>query len=139
MEAVLSAIVYMIPLLPQEVDCERITKLTPMLLNFCKKVNTRLAAVRYVIIFNSLLFTMMYYSFINLIGYCRVLAVVLSCATKNEKEALRSLLEQIHQVLSELVCIVPFEASRDVLLTHYQVLQCSRSLIILYPEEGLDR
>ncbi|XP_046813255.1 maestro heat-like repeat-containing protein family member 1 [Vespa crabro] len=113
-EAVLSAIVYMIPLLPQEVDCERIIKLTPMLLNFCKKVNTRLAAVR-------------------------VLAVVLSCATENEKEALRSLLEHIHQVLSELVCIIPFEASRDVLLTHYQVLQCYRSLIILYPEEGLER
>nr|XP_050863894.1 maestro heat-like repeat-containing protein family member 1 [Vespula vulgaris] len=113
-EAVLSAIVYMIPLLPQEVDCERIIKLTPILLNFCKKVNTRLAAVR-------------------------VLAVVLSCATENEKEVLRSFLEQIHQVLSELVCIIPFEASRDVLLTHYQVLQCSRSLIILFPEEGLDR
>ncbi|XP_015183266.1 PREDICTED: maestro heat-like repeat-containing protein family member 1 [Polistes dominula] len=113
-EAVLSAIVHMIPLLPQEVDCERIVKLTPMLLNFCKKPNTRLGAVR-------------------------VLAMVLSCAMENEKEALRSFLEQIHQVLSELVCTVPFEASRDVLLTHYQVLQCFRSLIILYPEEGLDR
>ncbi|KAI4498116.1 hypothetical protein M0802_006940 [Mischocyttarus mexicanus] len=113
-EAVLSAIVHMIPLLPQEIDCERIVKLMPVLLSFCKKTNTRLGAVR-------------------------VLAVVLSCAMENEKEALRPLLEQIHQVLSELVCIVPFEASRDVLLTHYQVLQCFRSLIILYPEEGLDR
>ncbi|KAK2577321.1 hypothetical protein KPH14_003451 [Odynerus spinipes] len=113
-DAVLSAIVFMVPLLPQEVDCERIMKLTPMLLNFCKKANTRLAAVR-------------------------VLAVVLNCAAENEKEALRPFLEQIHQVLSELVCTSPFEASRDVLLTHYEVLQCSRSLIILYPEEGLDR
>lgn len=48
-------------------------------------------------------------------------------------------MEHIHQTLSEFVSICPFEATRDVLLTHYEVLQCSRSLVILYPEEGLDR
>lgn len=48
-------------------------------------------------------------------------------------------MDLIHQTLSEVVSIQPFEATRDILLTHYEVLRCTRSLVILYPEEGLDR
>lgn len=70
----------------------------------------------------------------------RVLAVILSSVeNESDKEAIRPFMENIHQTLSEFVSICPFEAARDAVLTHYEVLQCSRSLVVLYPEEGLDR
>ena len=71
--------------------------------------------------------------------FFRVLALILNSATADVKELLRPHLEQIHQVLSEIICLVPFEANRDALLTHYEALQCFRSIVVLYPEEGLDR
>lgn len=114
-EAILTTLVPMVSLLPMQQDSERIVKLIPVCLSLCKKPNTRLAAVR-------------------------VLAVILSSVeTENDKEAIRPFMEHIHQTLSEFVSICPFEAARDAVLTHYEVLQCSRSLVILYPEEGLDR
>jgi len=57
----------------------------------------------------------------------------------NDKETIRPFMENIHQVLFEFISVSPFEAAREVLLTHYEILQCSRSLVILFPEEGLDR
>lgn len=45
-EAILTALVSMIPLLPQELDSERIIKLVPVCLNLCKKQDVRGAAVR---------------------------------------------------------------------------------------------
>lgn len=66
--------------------------------------------------------------------------MILSCVeTENDKEGIRPFMETIHQTLFEFVSICPFEAARDVVLTHYEVLQCSRSLVVLYPEEGLHR
>lgn len=65
--------------------------------------------------------------------------ILSSVETENDKEAIRAFMEMIHQTLSEFVSICPFEATRDAVLTHYEVLQCSRSLVVLYPEEGLDR
>ncbi|KAG7209580.1 hypothetical protein KM043_011242 [Ampulex compressa] len=113
-DAVLTALVPMIPLLPSELNNECILKLIPVLLNFCKRSNTRLGAVS-------------------------VLATLLNHISENDKETLRPFLDPIHQVSSELISISPFEVSRIVLLTHYQVLQCCKSLVLLYPEEGLDR
>ncbi|XP_077256814.1 maestro heat-like repeat-containing protein family member 1 [Temnothorax americanus] len=114
-ETILMAFVPMVPLLPVQQDSDRIVKLIPVCLSLCKKQNLRLAAVR-------------------------VLAVILSSVeTENDKEAIRPFMENIHQTLSEFVSICPFEAARDAVLTHYEVLQCSRSLVVLYPEEGLDR
>lgn len=65
--------------------------------------------------------------------------MILSASTDDVKEPLRPHLEQIHQVLSEIVCVSPFDVARDVLLAHYEVLQCFRAIVLLYPEEGLDR
>ena len=65
--------------------------------------------------------------------------MILSSATEEDKESLRQYLEQIHQVLFEYICVMPFEAARDALLTHYEVLKCFRAIVVLYPEEGLDR
>ncbi|XP_077267015.1 uncharacterized protein LOC143900009 isoform X2 [Temnothorax americanus] len=64
--------------------------------------------------------------------------ILSSVETGNDTEAIRPFMENIHQTLSEFVSICPFEAARDV-LTHYEVLQCSRSLVVLYSEEVLDR
>ncbi|KAG5329833.1 MROH1 protein, partial [Acromyrmex charruanus] len=114
-EAILTTLVPMVSLLPVQQDSERIVKLIPVCLNLCRKQNVRLAAVR-------------------------VIAMILSSVeTENDKEAIRAFMEIIHQTLSEFVSICPFEAARDAVLTHYEVLQCSRSLVVLYPEEGLDR
>ncbi|KAL6261907.1 hypothetical protein P5V15_006990 [Pogonomyrmex californicus] len=114
-EIILTTFVPMISLLPAQQNSERIVKLIPVCLNLCRKQNIRLAAVR-------------------------VLAVILSYVeNENDKEAIRPFIENIHQILFEFVSICPFEAARDVVLTHYEVLQCSRSLVVLYPEEGLDR
>lgn len=44
--AILTALVPMISLLPQELDSERIVKLIPICLNLCRKQDVRLAAVR---------------------------------------------------------------------------------------------
>ncbi|EZA49279.1 HEAT repeat-containing protein 7A [Ooceraea biroi] len=114
-DTILTALVSMVPLLPLEQDDERVVKLIPMCLNLCRKKSVRLAAVK-------------------------VLAVLLSCVENtNDKEPVRPFMENIHQVLFEFISVSPFEAARDVLLTHYEILQCSRSLVILFPEEGLDR
>ncbi|EGI58311.1 PREDICTED: maestro heat-like repeat-containing protein family member 1 [Acromyrmex echinatior] len=114
-EAILTTLVPMVSLLPVQQDSERIVKLIPVCLNLCRKQNVRLVAVR-------------------------VIAMILSSVeTENDKEAIRAFMEIIHQTLSEFVSICPFEAARDAVLTHYEVLQCSRSLVVLYPEEGLDR
>ncbi|XP_012526722.2 maestro heat-like repeat-containing protein family member 1 isoform X1 [Monomorium pharaonis] len=114
-EAILMTLVPMVSLLPAQQDSERIVKLIPICLSLCRKQNVRLAAVR-------------------------VLAVILSSVqTKNNKEAIRPFMESIHQTLFEFVSVCPFEAARDTVLIHYEVLQCSRSLVVLYPEEGLDR
>ncbi|KYN02585.1 PREDICTED: maestro heat-like repeat-containing protein family member 1 [Cyphomyrmex costatus] len=114
-EAILTTLVPMVSLLPVQQDSERIVKLIPICLNLCRKQNIRLAAVR-------------------------VVAMILSSVEiENDKEAIRAFMEPIHQTLSEFVSIRPFEAARDAVLTHYEVLQCSRSLVVLYPEEGLDR
>lgn len=71
----------------------------------------------------------------------RVLAVLLNCIkTESDKEAIRTSIEYIHQTLFEYVSVSPYEATpRDMLLTHFEVLQCFKSLVTLYPEEGLDR
>lgn len=45
-EAILTALVPMIPLLPQEVVSENIVKLVPVCLSLCKKQAVRLAAVK---------------------------------------------------------------------------------------------
>lgn len=45
-EAVLTALVPMMPLLPQEIVNENIVKLLPVCLNLCKKQTIRLAAVK---------------------------------------------------------------------------------------------
>ncbi|KAL0107180.1 hypothetical protein PUN28_015596 [Cardiocondyla obscurior] len=114
-DAILTTLVPMVPMLPVQQDAERIVKLIPMCLSFCRKQNLRLAAVK-------------------------VLAVILnSVETETDKEAIRPFMDHIHQTLSEFVSICPFEAARDTVLTHYEVLQCSRSIVVLYPEEGLDR
>lgn len=114
-EAILTTLVPMVSLLPMQQDGERIIKLIPVCLSLCKKQNIRLAAVK-------------------------ILAMILSSVeTENDKEAIRPFMENIHQTLSEFVSICPFEAARDAVLIHYEVLQCSRSLVVLYPEEGLDR
>lgn len=114
-ETILTALVPMVPLLPLEQDDERIVKLIPVCLNLSKKKSVRLPAVK-------------------------VLAVLLNCVENaNDKEIVRPFMESIHQSLFEFISVCPFEAARDVLLTHYEILQCSRSLVILFPEEGLDR
>lgn len=71
--------------------------------------------------------------------YFRALTTLLNCLSESEKEAFRPHLEQVQQTLAEFISITPFEASRDALLSHYEALQCSRTIVTLYPEEGLDR
>lgn len=69
-----------------------------------------------------------------------LLLIILNAANNDVKELLRPNLEQIHQVLSDIVSVAPFdEATRAALLTHYEVLQCFHAVVMLYPEEGLDR
>lgn len=115
-EAILNALVSIISLLSEQQDNERIIRLIPICLNLSKKSNIRLASIR-------------------------VLAVLLNCIkTESDKEAIRTSIEHIHQTLFEYVSVSPYEATpRDVLLTHFEVLQCFKSLVTLYPEEGLDR
>lgn len=47
-ESILISLASILPLLPQTYDNKLISKLTPVLLNFCKKSNVRLAASRFV-------------------------------------------------------------------------------------------
>ncbi|XP_031777051.1 maestro heat-like repeat-containing protein family member 1 isoform X2 [Nasonia vitripennis] len=113
--SILTSLASILPLLPKAYDEKLIVKLTPVLLNFCKKSSVRLAA-------------------------SRMLSLILNAASAEDvKELVRPNLEQIHQVLSDIVSVAPFEATRDALLTHYEVLQCFRAVVVLYPEEGLDR
>ncbi|KMQ97699.1 heat repeat-containing protein 7a [Lasius niger] len=115
MEAILTALGSIISLQFEQQDSERIIRLIPICLNLSKKSKIRLAAVN-------------------------VLAVLLNCIrTESDKEAIRSSIEYIHQTLFEYVSISPYEAPQYSFRTHHEVLQCSKSLVILYPEEGLDR
>ncbi|XP_043485318.1 maestro heat-like repeat-containing protein family member 1 [Leptopilina heterotoma] len=114
-EGVLITISSLLPILPKNSNHNDTVKLIPILLNLCKKfANIRLSVTR-------------------------VLAVILSSAIEADKENLRQYLENIHQVLFEYVCITPFTVNRDTLLTHYEVLKCFHAIVVLYPEEGLDR
>lgn len=45
-EAILTVLVPMIPLLPQELDSDRVIKLIPVCLTLCKKQDVRLATVK---------------------------------------------------------------------------------------------
>jgi hypothetical protein len=138
-ESILISLVSILPLLPIMCDEKLIVKVVPLLLNFCKKLNVRLAASR--LYFFS---TNFYQYFSRAILICslfyrRLLTLILNAATNDVKEILRPFLEQIHLVLSEIISVAPFDAARDALLTHYEVLQCFRAIVILFPEEGLDR
>ncbi|XP_058805829.1 maestro heat-like repeat-containing protein family member 1 [Phymastichus coffea] len=113
-EYILTSLASILALFPNAYDEKVISKLTPTLLNLCKKPTTRLAAVR-------------------------VLSLILTASTDDVKELLKPHLEQIHQVLSEIVSISPFDVTRDVLLAHYEVLQCFRAIVLLYPEEALEK
>ncbi|XP_034951758.1 maestro heat-like repeat-containing protein family member 1 [Chelonus insularis] len=115
-KSILSALCPILPLLPEEDAGLRMGRLIPLLLNFCKNPMTRLSSTR-------------------------LIALMLVNCTKNteDKEVLRPFIDPIQQVLFELVNVTPFEAFRDALLTHYEVLQCYRALVILFPEEGLDK
>ncbi|XP_014215700.1 maestro heat-like repeat-containing protein family member 1 isoform X1 [Copidosoma floridanum] len=113
-ENTLKCLASILPLLPKTWDESFIPKVTPSLLSLFKKPNTRLAA-------------------------SRVLSLILNAATSDEKEQLRLHLEHTHHVLLEAVSIAPFEAARDELLAHYEVLKCFKAIVVLYPEEGLDR
>ncbi|XP_063985336.1 maestro heat-like repeat-containing protein family member 1 [Diachasmimorpha longicaudata] len=114
LEAAVSALCPILTLLPEENGGQRAAKLTPMLLQLCKYPNCRLPVTR-------------------------CLAILLNNTLEESRELLRPFLEQLQTILFDLVNVTPFEAFRDALLTHYEVLQCFRSLVILYPEEGLDR
>ncbi|XP_048515831.1 maestro heat-like repeat-containing protein family member 1 isoform X2 [Athalia rosae] len=113
-EAIVNAIGPLSMLLPPDSDGKRILKLVPILLSMCKKTTLRLAATR-------------------------VLATLLISATEEERAMLHPLMENIHGTLSDLVCAVPFDASREAVWTHYEVLRCAHALVTLYAGEGLDR
>uniref|UniRef100_A0ABD2XLD7 Maestro heat-like repeat-containing protein family member 1 n=1 Tax=Trichogramma kaykai TaxID=54128 RepID=A0ABD2XLD7_9HYME len=113
-EKILFAMASILPLLPQIADDKLIIRLIPILLNFCKKPSFRYSA-------------------------CSVLSILLVRANNEVKEILRPYLDQLHQILLDMVSATPFEAVREVLLTHYEVLQCFRAIVILFPDEGLDR
>ncbi|XP_008560336.1 maestro heat-like repeat-containing protein family member 1 [Microplitis demolitor] len=126
-DAVLKALCPVLLLLPANGQTrfnETIIKSIPSILNFCKYSTTRFAATK-------------------------LIATVLIDNARNHsddtqsKELLRPHMESIQQILFELVNVTPaYESrsnvSRDALLTHYEVLQCYRAIITLYPEEGLD-
>ncbi|XP_011301504.1 maestro heat-like repeat-containing protein family member 1 [Fopius arisanus] len=114
LEASVSALCPILSLLPEQNCGQRAVKLIPMLLQLCKYPNCRLAGAR-------------------------AIAILLNNTLEENREALRPFLEQLQTILFDLVNVTPFEAFRDALLTHYEVLQCFRSLVVLYPEEGLDR
>nr|ACE75349.1 HEAT repeat-containing protein [Glyptapanteles indiensis] len=120
-EAVLSALCPIVLLLPNGKNLTETIKLIPSVLNFCRHPTTRFAATK-------------------------LIATILIDNDRQDiqaKELLRPHLEPIQQILFELVNVTPaFETrsnlSRDALLTHYEVLQCYRAIVTLYPEEGLD-
>lgn len=133
-ENILTSLASILPLLPKTYDENLISKVTPMILNLCKKSNVKLAASRFVILFFCILVFKLPFFF-----YHRVLSLILTSATDTEKEPLKLHLEQIHHVLLDMVSVAPFEATREVLLAHYEVLQCFRAIVLLYPDESLDR
>lgn len=113
-ESILTALCPIIPLLSAENTTSRTAKLTPALLGFFKYPNIRLAATR-------------------------VLAMLLNCTSEETREIVRPFLESMQHSLFDLIIVTPFEALRDTLLTHYEALQCFRAIVVLYPEEGLDK
>ncbi|XP_012277895.1 maestro heat-like repeat-containing protein family member 1 isoform X2 [Orussus abietinus] len=113
-DAALSAVCPVLAIAGADPDGLRAARLVPVLLGCCRRPATRLSA-------------------------SRALAALLTRATSAEKESLRPLLESVHRTLSELVSPTPFEAPREALLVHYEALRCARALVLLYPEEGLDR
>lgn len=121
-EAVLSALCPILLLLPTGKNLNETIKLIPSVLNFCKHPTTRFAATKL------------------------IATILIDNDRHNDSQArelLRPHLEPIQQILFELVNVTPaFETrsslSRDALLTHYEVLQCYRAIVTLYPEEGLD-
>ncbi|XP_029176005.1 LOW QUALITY PROTEIN: maestro heat-like repeat-containing protein family member 1 [Nylanderia fulva] len=114
-EAILTALVSIIPLQSEQQDSERIIRLIPICLNLSKKSTTRLAAVK-------------------------VLAVLLNCVnTESDKETLYPFIDYILQILFEYVSLNPYGALQYEVHIHHEVLKCSQSLVVLYPEEGLDR
>ncbi|CAD6243793.1 GSCOCG00013142001-RA-CDS [Cotesia congregata] len=121
-EAVLSALCPILLLLPTGKNLNETIKLIPSVLNFCKHPTTRFAATKL------------------------IATILIDNDRHNDNQArelLRPHLEPIQQILFELVNVTPaFETrsslSRDALLTHYEVLQCYRAIVTLYPEEGLD-
>ncbi|XP_046485809.1 maestro heat-like repeat-containing protein family member 1 isoform X1 [Neodiprion pinetum] len=113
-QAIVTAIGPISTLLPPDPQGRRLAKLLPTLLNMCKRSNLRLAATR-------------------------VLATLLNSANEENKMVIYPMIEHIHGTLSDMVCITPFEASREAVLTHYEVLRCSNALVSLYAGEGLDR
>lgn len=114
LEASVSALCPILSLLSEENGGQRAAKLTPIILHLCKYPNCRLPAAR-------------------------ALAILLNNTVDDSREVLRPFLDQLQTTLFDLVSVTPFETYRDALLTHYEVLQCFRSLVVLYPEEGLDR
>ncbi|XP_066601131.1 maestro heat-like repeat-containing protein family member 1 [Prorops nasuta] len=113
-DAILVAATPMISLLPKETHNGHLPKLVPMFLNFCKKPRHRSSATK-------------------------ALASTLNNTQVEGKEALRPFLDSLFLGLFDLINISPFEAPRDVQLVHYEALQCSRILVLLFPEEALDR
>ncbi|KAK0166476.1 hypothetical protein PV328_004896 [Microctonus aethiopoides] len=114
-ESILTALCAILPLLPESSGVSRMGKLVPNLLNLCKCQTTRLPSTK-------------------------VLTIVLNFTESDEvKELLRPYIDQIQQTLFDLVSVSPFEDYRDAFLTHYEVVQCFRAIIILFPEDGLDR
>ncbi|KAJ8688258.1 hypothetical protein QAD02_024053 [Eretmocerus hayati] len=113
-ESILTAVASIVPLLSTNNNEAILVKLTVVSLNFCKKSKARLPAAR-------------------------IISWILNASNNELKEALRPHLDQMHQTLLENVSIAPFDIVREALLTHYEVLQCFRSIVLLYPEDGLDR
>lgn len=64
---------------------------------------------------------------------------MLNGTTNDIKEFLKPYLDLIHSMLVDMICISPFETARDAVLIHYEALQCFRSIVLLHPEEGLER
>lgn len=112
-KSILTAVCPILSLLPEQDGGIRAGKLVPSLLTFCNVPVTRLSATR-------------------------VLAMLLN-NTGPDKEPMRPLIEPIQESLFDLVSTTPFETHRDALLTHYEVLQCFRGLVVLFPDEGLEK
>lgn len=114
-ESILTALCPIIPLLPEDDAASRTAKLIPCLLAFFKYQDMRLSATR-------------------------VLAMLLNCTTEESREVVRPFLESMQHSLFDLIIVTAYDPTkRYASLIHYEVLQCFRSIVVLYPEEGLDR